>query len=193
MRRAGFTLIELLIVVAIIGILAAIAVPQFQNAQIRATVSRSMADLKAISNALEMYRTDGTTYPTGRATYAEFGMDRLTTPVAYIATIPLDPFAPDISATLPGFGWRPQTLPHYVYLWAPRISDPLVRAITRDYLLRKGVINTTSDSNLPRIMHLYQLRGMGPNRQGDYSIAYEMSNGLISPGDVSYHGPGAGF
>ena len=62
MRRA-FTLIELLIVVAIIGILAAIAVPNFLNAQIRSKLAKVQADHKAISTALEAYFIDQNAYP----------------------------------------------------------------------------------------------------------------------------------
>nr|HQH74561.1 prepilin-type N-terminal cleavage/methylation domain-containing protein [bacterium] len=58
----GFTLIELLIVVAIIGILAAIAVPNFMNARIRANIARVRADQKSISTALELYHMDNNCY-----------------------------------------------------------------------------------------------------------------------------------
>ena len=54
-KSAGFTLIELLIVVAIIAILAAIAVPNFLEAQTRSKVSRSMADQRSLALALEEY------------------------------------------------------------------------------------------------------------------------------------------
>lgn len=52
----AFTLIELLIVVAIIGILAAIALPNFLCSLIKAKVARAQADLKTVSTAIEMYR-----------------------------------------------------------------------------------------------------------------------------------------
>src|SRR5690606_27814584 len=58
MKRYGFTLIELLIVVAIIAILAAIAVPNFLEAQTRAKVSRTQADLRTLAVGLEMYTVD---------------------------------------------------------------------------------------------------------------------------------------
>ena len=59
----AFTLIELLIVVAIIAILAAIAVPNFLEAQIRAKVSRARSDMRSIATALESYYVDNSQYP----------------------------------------------------------------------------------------------------------------------------------
>src|SRR6476646_7471806 len=59
----AFTLIELLIVVAIIAILAAIAVPNFLEAQTRSKVSRAMADIRSISVGVECYNTDWNRYP----------------------------------------------------------------------------------------------------------------------------------
>ena len=59
----GFTLIELLIVVAIIGILAAIAVPNFLNAQVRAKIARVHSELRSLSTAIDSYQLDNNQHP----------------------------------------------------------------------------------------------------------------------------------
>lgn len=61
--KKGFTLIELLIVVAIIAILAAIAVPNFLEAQIRSKVSRVKNDQRSYATGLEAYFVDNNLYP----------------------------------------------------------------------------------------------------------------------------------
>ena len=63
MREKGYTLIELLVVVAIIGLVAAIAIPNLINALNRARQKRTMADMRAISEAVEMYHQDLSFFP----------------------------------------------------------------------------------------------------------------------------------
>ncbi len=62
-RESGFTLIELLIVIAIIGILAAIAIPNLLNAVQRGKQKRSMSDARAMATAIEAYAVDYNQYP----------------------------------------------------------------------------------------------------------------------------------
>ena len=59
----GFTLIELLIVVAIIGILAAIAIPQFAAYRMRGYNAAANSDLKNFKTSLEAYFADNNQYP----------------------------------------------------------------------------------------------------------------------------------
>ncbi|WP_337906864.1 type IV pilin protein [Pelovirga terrestris] len=61
-NQKGFTLIELLIVVAIIGILAAIAIPQFAAYRERAYISSMQADVRNTASAMEMFWIDNDTY-----------------------------------------------------------------------------------------------------------------------------------
>lgn len=113
--KRGFTLIELLIVVAIIAILAAIAVPNFLEAQVRSKVSRAKTDMRSIATAIESYAVDWNRAPLGvneiqkntcAGAYAYFQQDppwsneqlrrmvlsKTTTPVAYMTSVPQDPF-----------------------------------------------------------------------------------------------------
>jgi general secretion pathway protein G len=61
----GFTLIELLIVVAIIGIIAAIAIPNLLNAIDRGKQKRTMSDVRSVGTAIESYAVDTNIYPSG--------------------------------------------------------------------------------------------------------------------------------
>ena len=67
-NRKGFTLVELLVVVAIIGILAAIAVPKFSSASESARGAKIQADLRTIDSAIQIYYASAGAYPAAIAT-----------------------------------------------------------------------------------------------------------------------------
>ena len=84
-NQKGFTLIELLIVVAIIGIIAAIAIPNLLNAIDRGKQKRTMADLRSVGTAVESYSIDNNVYPVAAAMST---LEGFIEPV-YIRTAPL--------------------------------------------------------------------------------------------------------
>lgn len=169
-RNQAFTLIELLIVVAIIGILAAIAVPNFLNASMRAQIARMETDLKALGDALLMYRIDNKNY------FAQMGgnpaaeLRRLTTPVSYISSIPQDPYRE---------GSKKYQSVTYNYDYSAYGPD---RAKT-DWLLHGLGPDTDEDIGVG---------GYGPQTSDLFKqLLYQPSNGIASSGDVihtSWHG-----
>jgi prepilin-type N-terminal cleavage/methylation domain-containing protein len=130
-RPTAFTLIELLIVVAIIAILAAIAVPNFLEAQTRAKVSRIAADMRSLATAIEAYQLDHGTYPpsvrvnlavTTNLTPGQLATPRinalviLTTPVSYISSAFPDVFNPMETPPVPTVSEKAQRTLSY---WGP--------------------------------------------------------------------------
>jgi prepilin-type N-terminal cleavage/methylation domain-containing protein len=178
----AFTLIELLIVVAIIAILAAIAVPNFLEAQTRAKVARVQNDMRVMATALEMYRTDHNSYPprfgpvsvnyatddskqstliyaAAATRYKDSSgnpsMILLTTPVSYITSLFSDPF---------------DTAPYRSTTPVPRLIDYVdppqtARLIRAGRLLSGAPLSTQVNENG------YVLSSVGPDGYFGHNIA----------------------
>lgn len=189
--KKGFTLIELLIVVAIIGILAAIAVPNFLNAQIRAKVARVQGDFKALGTALEMYRLDNGRYISRQNNISwPRRFYPLTTPVSYISNGRWpDPFAP-YGATAPdgdplnyayeSNGWPENNPSRYVDIKLTRSPHEFLRS--RVGSVEYAIISAGPDADL-------NADSGGTTQPQDLFFLYDASNGTISVGDIIRFGP----
>jgi type II secretion system protein G len=198
----AFTLIELLIVVAIIAILAAIAVPNFLEAQTRSKVSRCAADMRSIRTALEAYRVDNNKYPEtdlGVANLAQpgCGMLRLTTPMAFITSVPKSPFK-EVNMGNPGIPKLCNLMNVYLYVRAEGIPGVTTAGIPttfdqnyQDDRIRYISQNASLATNLAeRVKGYWELKSVGPNSVDDFNTIganarrYDPTNGTISAGDV---------
>ncbi len=84
-QHAGFTLIEVLVVIVILGILAAVIVPNIMDKPGEARITKARADIRAIESALNIYRLDKHSYPT-----TDEGLAVLTG--KYLPRLPVDPW-----------------------------------------------------------------------------------------------------
>ncbi|MBI1386815.1 MAG: prepilin-type N-terminal cleavage/methylation domain-containing protein [bacterium] len=172
MSKQGFTLIELMITVAIVGILAAIALPNYTNSLIKAKAAKAEADMNALSTAIESYRIDHNRYPswTDPDGTHKNPVDRrlipLTTPMPYMSVIPVDPF---------------------ISVWEYEAYT------TYDYVDAWSSIHYKKDSILDVSFRCseWRLASAGPDGRVTFGSAYSynLTNGLRSIGDIVRTGP----
>ena len=193
--RRAFTLIELLIVVAIIAILAAIAVPNFLEAPVRSKVSRAKADMRSAATALEAYAVDYAVYPSDRGVHALQYVSMLTSPVAYITSVDFqDPFYP-LWKSRPQFGdvRGSYLFINYDSLWGQQIHP--------DWTKNGCVVSTLGPNRMLNYLEHYPYFYNHPNQgfnapaQLDWDpvnypapayiyMAYDSTNGTRSAGDI---------
>jgi prepilin-type N-terminal cleavage/methylation domain-containing protein len=171
--RRAFTLIELLIVVAIIAILAAIAAPNFLEAQVRSKVSRVKADMRSLALAIESYHTDRNHYPwneqagyPARYNATIYRLIFLTTPTAYITSVDIaDPFL------LGG-------------------SNSYEDGLSRYHLNYRNHEFWVSSTHTWFRVPVWVLNSIGPDKIANQGLQTEMqARGLMSPGTVTLYDP----
>lgn len=208
--HTGFTLVELLVVVAIIGLLAVIAIPNFLEAQIRAKVGRAQSELRTMALAAEAYAVDHNGYPTaadekGEAIvpYPPIGLGpeafetrisvSITTPVAYIAARPTDPFAargpdPEDPRVVEGPGYHYGLRDYALANDGPEGEEKFMEFV-RMYGGQPQTIRYFVSSHGPDLDHDDDEEWTDIHA----AVPYDPTNGSVSSGDLVYLGPAGGF
>ncbi len=182
MKKKGFTLIELLIVVAIIGILAAIAVPNFLNAQMRAKIAKCEAEMRAFENAYSMYNLDNGG-PPPHCGHSANQNKYLTTPISYVGSIPKDPFQ---QANTVGLGTIEWSFGEYHADWFPAVAperliqDPSLYSQAKQGRLRYN----EGDCHAGNVYYIWSFGPDGIHAPSSLFDIYEPTNGLKSYGDI---------
>ncbi|MEQ8818908.1 MAG: prepilin-type N-terminal cleavage/methylation domain-containing protein [Sumerlaeia bacterium] len=200
----AFTLIELLIVVAIIAILAAIAVPNFLEAQVRAKVSRAKADMRSLATGLESYRVDNNKYVptpnynrvTGAQTFThEARWAYLTTPIAYMTSIIDDPFGDtDVTESNWNTSSKFRTFDYTAFdtegsFEANFFKPDLVQA----YGYSESILWLIASQG-PDLEPGLKVNDPAAGTVSGFAtgLPYDPTNGTVSAGDVIRFGPGGG-
>jgi len=205
--QKGFTLIELLIVVAIIGILAAIAIPNFLAAQTRAKVARVKADQKTIATALELYFVDHNAYPPRcppgrRGNKSRGGIHAtiyLTTPIDYMSTVDIrDPFATakaiddlEVGAIIGGEPSRHYSIGYVnIVMFRETYSyDPIIFPLWVLVSLGPDYLKGPNPDGSVAYYGTYGIDPIGTNYYEAWQ--YDPTNGTVSHGDI-LRWPGGG-
>jgi len=109
MKQKGFTLLEIMVVIVILGVLAAMVVPNLIGNKDKADVQKVKSDIIALENALDMYKLDNSVYPTTDQGLEALVSEPSASPAprnyredGYIKRLPQDPWGNDYILNSPG-------------------------------------------------------------------------------------------
>ena len=186
-RVRGFTLIELLIVIAIILILIAIALPNFLEAQVRAKVTKVRGDMKALADAEHMFLLDRKTFTDDMLHYGDVTIhNNLSSPVKYITQYPTDPFFEDRLKNDPTRRYFIGTGNSSVWVWGNRGTTKNFegcRAIADPEVCRPGD-PTYNNMRHPAVADAFIILSKGPDSDddgGNHAIYPHPIPGLSGP------------
>lgn len=192
--KRGFTLIELLTVVAVIGILAAIAIPNFMNAMVKAKIAKTYTNFHTLQNALHCFKMDHEAFINSNAIWDIGRKDgwefiRLTTPISYLKSIhaAIDDFSSEEDGTINRnqfydylspieIAGRPNSNVQLIFVAQSKPGDSFLLTSLgpnqkKNYHVLINLSPTTTNYNLPIFFSIND-------------DMYSITNGILSRGDI---------